>query len=96
VQRKALYKDNQQGVGTVLANTFAFGAGYKSPQEYQQALTAAAASSPKLASTLKQIGRSGGGKVSPQAMEYIQSELKSFQDSQPGFFSKMFEGVTGR
>lgn len=91
----AMYKDNQQGVGTVLANTFAFGAGYKSPQEYQQALTAAAASSPKLASTLKQIG-SGGGKVSPQAMEYIQSELKSFQDSQPGFFSKMFEGVTGR
>ena len=92
----AMYKDNQQGVGTVLANTFAFGAGYKSPQEYQQALTAAAASSPKLASTLKQIGSSGGGKVSPQAMEYIQSELKSFQDSQPGFFSKMLEGMTGR
>jgi hypothetical protein len=89
----AMYKDNQQGVGTVLANTFAFGAGYKSPQEYQQALTAAAASSPKLASTLKQIGNSGGGKVSPQAMEYIQSELK---DSQPGFFSKLVDGVMGR
>lgn len=88
----ALYQDNQQGAGTVLANTFAFGAGYESPQQYQQALTSAAAGSPKLAATLRQIGNSGGN-ITPQAKEYIASELKAYNDAQPGFFTKLVEGL---
>jgi conjugal transfer mating pair stabilization protein TraG len=91
----ALYGAEQKGAGTVMANAFGFTSGYSSPQAYEQALTQAAASSPKLASTLQQIG-SSGGQVSPQALEYVQSALKSHADTQPGFFSKILDSVTGK
>jgi hypothetical protein len=76
----ALYQAEQKGAGTVLSNTFLGGMGYQSPQEYQAAITEAAAARPKLADTLRQIG-DGGGKVSPGAMEFIQSEVKAYRDS---------------
>lgn len=76
----ALYQAEQKGTGTVLSNTFLGGWGYQSPQEYQAAITEAAAARPKLADTLRRIG-DGGGKVSPGALEFIQSEVKAYKDS---------------
>lgn len=90
-----MYKDNQQGVGIVLVNIFVFGVGYKSLQEYQQVLMVVVVFSLKFVSIFKQIGSLGGGKVLLQVMEYIQFELKLFQDLQFGFFLKMLDGVMG-
>lgn len=90
----ALYRENQGGVGTLVANTLIGGAGYQSAQEYQAALEQAAGSSPKLAATLRSIGDSDRP-VSPQAREYIESELKAYEDSQPSFLSKQLDRLTG-
>lgn len=90
----ALYRENQGGVGTLVANTIGLGAGYQSTQEYQAALEQAAGSSPKLAATLRSLGDSDRP-VSPQAREYIESELKAYEDSQPSFLSKQLDRLTG-
>lgn len=90
----ALYRENQGGTGTLVANTLFAGAGYQSTQEYQAALEQAAGSSPKLAATLRSIGDSDRP-VSPQAREYIESELKAYEDSQPSFLSKQLDRLTG-
>ena len=76
----ALYNAEQKGAGTVLANTFLAGWGYQSPAEYQGALMEAAAARPRLANSCATSGKAAG-KVSPAAMEFIQSEVKAYKDS---------------
>lgn len=84
----AFYQADQKGAGTILGNALGFGAGYKSGEEYRSAVMAAAASNPRLADTLRNIG-SKGGHVSPQAMEYIRGEMQKHEAAQPGFFSSL-------
>jgi hypothetical protein len=52
----ALYHDRQKGMFTVLLNTYGFGAGSASPQEYAAKLREAAAKDPELARGLATIG----------------------------------------
>lgn len=83
----ALYNDEQNGVGMMLSNTFLLGFGYKSPQEYRSALTEAAAARPRLAATLRQIGNTADGNVSPAALDFINSEMKAYKtESRPASF----------
>lgn len=86
----ALYNDDQKGVGTVMSNALLGGAGYQSGAQYKDAVMAAAANSPRLADTLRQIDQSGG-QVTPQAKEFIQSELKAQEDAKPGFFASFLK-----
>lgn len=78
----SLYTSEHRGTGTVLANSYLGGAGYRSPQEYSNALVSAAAASPRLADTLRQIDQQGG-QVSPQARDFLLSELKAHGAKKP-------------
>lgn len=69
----AIYSSDQKGMGTVMANALAFGAGYKNTEEVAQHLNFAASQDAGLRSTLQSYN---GQAMSKDMQEYISGVLR--------------------
>lgn len=65
----ALYQERQRGAGTVLLNTYGFGVGSASAQDYAEKLREAARQDPVLAQGLTRIGISHQAGAAPTAAD---------------------------
>ena len=73
-----VYQEHQRGTGTVLLNSFGFGAGSASVQDYAAKLRQAAQQDPELAQGLSTIGSNNraGALPTPADMAWLESKAK--------------------
>lgn len=78
VMANQLYQEHQRGTGTVLLNSFGFGAGSASVQDYAGKLRQAAQQDPELAQGLSTIGSNSraGALPTPADMAWLESKAK--------------------
>jgi len=78
VMANQLYQEHQRGTGTVLLNSFGFGAGSASVQDYAAKLRGAAQQDPELAQGLATIGSNNraGALPTPADMAWLESKAK--------------------
>lgn len=78
VMANQLYQEHQRGTGTVLLNSFGFGAGSASVQDYAAKLREAAQRDPELAHGLATIGNNNraGGLPTPADMAWLEGKAK--------------------
>lgn len=77
IAASAVYKANQGGIGTQIANTFFGGYGYESENVTASHLKAAAAQNPALANELKNIQKTGI--VSKGQQEFVENALNNYK-----------------
>jgi hypothetical protein len=78
VMANQLYQEHQRGTGTVLLNSFGFGAGSASVQDYATKLREAAQKDPELAQGVATIGNNNraGGLPTPADMAWLEGKAK--------------------